>query len=209
VSKKAGKAGDGGPLSSTAWRPPPSRHEQILAAAAELLRNRSYHAVAIDEIGEAAGITGPAVYRHFKSKSDILLALLVGVTEHLYEAAKSALEEGDPEAALSELIRFQIDFALSERTLLAIYIQERHTLPRGQTRPLRRLQHEYLSCWDQAVTALRPDLNQTEVAATVRCVVEMINSVVFYDHPLEDEKLAGLLHALARRALVPDAAGVR
>jgi AcrR family transcriptional regulator len=204
--KKASKAAERG-VAGRAWRPPPSRRELILIAAAELLRNRSYHAVAIDEIGEAAGITGPAVYRHFKSKSDILLALLVGVTEHLYEAAKSALEEPDWNVALSKLIRFQVDFALQERTLLAIYIQERHTLPRGETRPLRRLQHEYLACWDEAAAALRPDLSATEVAVMVRCVVEMINSIVFYEHPLDDQELGKLLHSLAYRALVPDAEG--
>ncbi len=107
-----------------------------------------------------------------------------------------------PDAALRSLIRTQVRFALEEETLLRVYVQERHTLPRSQTRPLRRAQHEYLVHWDNLVQTLRPDLAPAKARAAVRSVVEMINSVVFYDHELEWEALAELLDDLAWRALI-------
>jgi hypothetical protein len=91
--------------------------------------------------------------------------------------------------------------------LLAIYVQERYTLPADQTRPLRRIQHDYLSCWDRVVASLRPDLSAAEVALNVRSVVEMIHSIVFYNHPIEPERVALLLYDLAVRALAPCGAG--
>ena len=43
----------------------------LLRASAELFAARGFRAVSIDEIGHAAGISGPAVYRHFATKADI------------------------------------------------------------------------------------------------------------------------------------------
>ena len=64
---------------SVAWRcvtaPPLPRREQLLEAAAALFAERGYHAVGIDDIGAAAGISGPGVYRHFPSKQALLAAL--------------------------------------------------------------------------------------------------------------------------------------
>ena len=50
----------------------PTRREQILAAAAELFARHGFHGVGIDDIGSAVGISGPALYRHFRSKDAML-----------------------------------------------------------------------------------------------------------------------------------------
>ncbi|MGH3950933.1 MAG: helix-turn-helix domain-containing protein, partial [Pseudonocardiaceae bacterium] len=54
----------------------PSRREQILAAAAELFAQHGFHGVGIDDIGAAVGISGPALYRHFRSKDAMLGEML-------------------------------------------------------------------------------------------------------------------------------------
>ena len=43
----------------------PARKDRILTAAANLVAQKGYHAVSMTEIGTTAGITGPAIYRHF------------------------------------------------------------------------------------------------------------------------------------------------
>jgi AcrR family transcriptional regulator len=48
----------------------------MLDAAAKLFSTRGYVDTGIDDIGEAVGVTGPAVYRHFKSKEALLVAVL-------------------------------------------------------------------------------------------------------------------------------------
>ena len=53
----------------------PARKERILAAAADLVASSGYHAVSMADIGAAAGITGSGIYRHFASKSALLVAL--------------------------------------------------------------------------------------------------------------------------------------
>jgi AcrR family transcriptional regulator len=57
--------------------------ERILAAAADLIARKGYHAVSIAEIGAAAGITGSGIYRHFDSKSSVLVDLFDRVIDGL------------------------------------------------------------------------------------------------------------------------------
>ena len=52
----------------------------VLKVAATLFSERGYDSVSINDIGFAAGVTGPAIYRYFPSKE----ALLLSIYEHLY-----------------------------------------------------------------------------------------------------------------------------
>ena len=47
-----------------------------MSAASELFAERGYAGAAIDEIGERAGISGPAIYRYFRGKDALLDAVV-------------------------------------------------------------------------------------------------------------------------------------
>jgi AcrR family transcriptional regulator len=70
------------------------RRRAIVAAAAELFAQRGYPAVGMDDIGAAAGVTGPAIYRHFDSKAAVLAAVFDGIID-----AVDAPEDGGHRAA--------------------------------------------------------------------------------------------------------------
>ena len=53
---------------------------------------RGYHAAAMDEIAENAGVSKPVLYQHFPSKLDLYLALLEQSTEDLVRRVQSALD---------------------------------------------------------------------------------------------------------------------
>jgi len=74
---------DGGPARPTRPARPAgrasrvaNRKAQLTDLAAELFRRHGYHQVGVQEIAAAAGLTGPAVYRHFRSKQEILAACI-------------------------------------------------------------------------------------------------------------------------------------
>ena len=58
------------------------RRELLLRAAADLFAARGFHDVGMDDIGAAAGITGPGVYRHFASQQALLEDLSGGRWAH-------------------------------------------------------------------------------------------------------------------------------
>jgi hypothetical protein len=61
------------PAARRAWRPPPSRRDEILDAALGLFRRHGFAGTGIDDIGAALGLAGAGVYQSYPSKADILL----------------------------------------------------------------------------------------------------------------------------------------
>ena len=53
----------------------PARKQRILAAAADLFARNGFHSVSMEDIGEAVGITASAIYRHYDSKTAVLVAM--------------------------------------------------------------------------------------------------------------------------------------
>ena len=64
------------------------RRARLLAAAEQLMAERGYAAVRLEDIGAAAGVSGPAIYRHFASKEALLAELLVGISTRLLDSAR-------------------------------------------------------------------------------------------------------------------------
>jgi AcrR family transcriptional regulator len=56
--------------------PRSARRKQLLAAAQEVFVAQGYHAAAMDEIAERAGVSKPVLYQHFPGKLELYLALI-------------------------------------------------------------------------------------------------------------------------------------
>jgi AcrR family transcriptional regulator len=72
--------------------PRPVRRLQLLAAAQAVFVAQGYHAAAMDDIAERAGVSKPVLYQHFPSKLELYLALLDQHTEELVVRVREALE---------------------------------------------------------------------------------------------------------------------
>src|SRR6202790_3806633 len=83
------------------------RRSKLLAAAERLVAERGYLAVRLEDIGAAAGVSGPAIYRHFPNKESLLVELLVGISTRLLAGAREVRSrEADATTALNGLIDF-------------------------------------------------------------------------------------------------------
>ena len=67
------------------------RRKQLLAAAEEVFVAHGYHAAAMDEIAERAGVSKPVLYQHFPSKLELYLALLDTHCDALVARTRSAM----------------------------------------------------------------------------------------------------------------------
>src|ERR1700690_2551473 len=74
-----------------------ARRRQLLDAALEVFVARGYHAAAMDEIAERAGVSKPVLYQHFPGKQELYLALLDESVDTLLETVRDALQSNpDP-----------------------------------------------------------------------------------------------------------------
>jgi AcrR family transcriptional regulator len=69
-----------------------ARRRQLLGAAQEVFVAQGYHAAAMDEIAERAGVSKPVLYQHFPGKLELYLALLDEHAEGLVKTLREALE---------------------------------------------------------------------------------------------------------------------
>ncbi len=71
--------------------PRDARRVQLLEAALEVFVAHGYHAAAMDDIAERAGVSKPVLYQHFPGKLDLYLALLDASCTAIVDAMRSAL----------------------------------------------------------------------------------------------------------------------
>jgi AcrR family transcriptional regulator len=72
--------------------PRDERRAQLLAAALEVFTSAGYHAAAMDEIADRAGVSKPVLYQHFPSKLDLYLAVLDTHIDSLVFAIQRAIQ---------------------------------------------------------------------------------------------------------------------
>lgn len=91
--------------------------DRILDSALTLFSEKGYDGVGVDLIAENAGIKGPSLYKHFKSKEDILDSL-IEKAESYYEANVGSVNNpGKSPSSMNELITLslkKIDFTLHD-----------------------------------------------------------------------------------------------
>ena len=111
----------------------------------------------LEDIGAAAGVSGPAIYRHFPNKEALLVELLVGISTRLLDGRPGGGGRGGrPAAALDGLIEFHLDFALGEPDLIRIQDRDLANLPAAAQRQVRRAQRRYVEIWVGALRELDP-----------------------------------------------------
>ena len=180
----------------------PERRSRILEAAADLVGRKGFHAVSIAEIGAAAGITGSGVYRHFDSKSAVLVALFDRVIDDLLREEQEILATtSDLGQALDLLIAGQVEFVVGDRQLAQVYYNEINNLPEEDRRRLRRKQRLYLEEWVHLVNELREDVSDSDARAVVHAVIGAIQSPLFHNTGLAEDRLRALLIMSARAIL--------
>jgi AcrR family transcriptional regulator len=149
--------------------------ERILTAAMKLFRKRGFHRVAVADIGTAVGISGPAVYKHFAGKDEILSVLFLRAMERL--EARTDLEDPDPWARLDAMVDTLVGWTLVERDLVLIYLREDRSLGAPVQRSLRRHVEAHMRRWSAVIAACRPDLPAADVETLAWAFNEMLMSI--------------------------------
>ncbi|ORV42738.1 TetR family transcriptional regulator [Mycolicibacter engbaekii] len=182
------------------------RRSQLLAAAERLFAQSGYPAVRLEDIGAAAGVSGPAIYRHFPNKEALLVELLVGISTRLLAGARAVEAQGaGPREVLDALVDFHLDFALGEPDLIRIQDRDLAHLPAAAQRQVRSAQRQYVEVWVGVLRALHPGLAEADARLMAHAAFGLLNST---PHSMKaraksagPERSRAVLRAMTIRAL--------
>lgn len=177
------------------------RRHEILVAAARLVARSGFHSVRLDDIGAEVGISGPAMYRYFKAKEEVLADMLLDISRRLVDGGSAASERGgDPTVVLDRLISVHVDFVVNEPDLISVQFRDLGSLPAEPRHEVRRLQRQYVQIWVDTLCLLRPELPVEDARTYVHAVFGLLNSSPRLPE-LPGNRMSELLSRMARSAL--------
>ena len=155
----------------------PRTRDVMLRQAARLFAERGFRGTSVEDIGAACGVSGPAVYKHFANKDEILARLLVDISEQLVEGGRQVVaDEADAARALEQLVEFHTDFALGEPDLIRVQDRDLPSLNERDRARVRRLQRAYVEQWTEVLRRLEPALPVETARLRAHAVFGLLNS---------------------------------
>ncbi|HWD05760.1 MAG TPA: TetR/AcrR family transcriptional regulator [Amycolatopsis sp.] len=176
------------------------RDRKILDTAAAVFYEKGFHGVGVDELGKRAGLSGPALYRHFSGKDEILAALFNEALDELLSATAPVHE--DPAKDLERLIRHHVGFAVGHRHLVNIYQREDRSLAEPWKRQFDRRRRQYVDRWETAVARCYPDAAADAISAGTQACLGVIFSIAYWPAKLaQTPALSDLIAGFAGNGL--------
>lgn len=177
-----------------------SKREALLGHAIVLFDDAGYEATGLDDIGAAAGVSGPNLYSYFDNKAAVLHAAVERGTSALWLLLHRVLDANDdPEAALIDLLRGYIQLAL-DRTILTLLLQtDQNALPDDA----HARQREYLAEWSALLRAARPELDPRAARVLVHTALHIVHSLARITHLQKNASFPDDLLSMCSAALLP------
>lgn len=187
-----------------------NRRQALLSAAAELFAVDGFNRVSLEDLGAAAGVSGPAVYRHFSGKQAVLGALLLSVSQDLLDGGRRVVADSDGAAvALRRLVEFHVDFALSNPDVIRVQDQDFSNLADDDQAEVRTLQRNYVELWVEVLAGLHTGTEAAELRMRAHATFGLINStphsVRSHGRRVAVKRARPLLQSMALAALMAPA----
>ena len=159
-------------------RRPSNRRELILEAAIQLFHERGYPATGVDDIGKAVAVSGPAIYRHFSSKEEILLEAIQLAADEVHEANLNARATGgDPMSVLEGYVHAYARVALERSALISVWTSEARHLSSTRRSPMNRRLRAWTKEWSDELRKVRTELSEEQARILVAGTIGMISTV--------------------------------
>jgi AcrR family transcriptional regulator len=151
------------------------KHELLLKKAVELFHQRGYPNVSVEDIAMAAELSAAsAVYRYYRSKSDLLAAAFRRAADRMAGAIGPATTTNTPAEALSTLIDLYVAGSFAERELTYVYYAEFSHVPVEERTMLRNIQRMIVAEWVKLLVQVRPELSPAQARILVQSSFSLV-----------------------------------
>ncbi len=159
------------------------RPDQLVAVATRLFAERGYQSVGIDDVAAATGITGPSVYKHFDSKLDLLVPVMMNGAKELQDAADHAISQAkDDREALRRLMASYAEFSFAHSDVMDLLIAETAHLPEPEHSTIREAQRAYIAQWASLLERVHPSIPLSHARVRLQAALSVTNDVARTPH---------------------------
>ena len=143
--------------------PRTARRRQLLDAALSVFVAQGYHAAAMDDIADKAGVSKPVLYQHFPGKRDLYLALLDESASALMDAVQAAMSSTqDNKARVRATVSAYYEF-VEDKTGAFRLVFESDLI--GEPEVRERLESVERQCADAVAAVIAEDTGLPEAEA--------------------------------------------
>lgn len=157
-----------------------STRNEIFMRAMKLFEEKGFRGTSMEEIAKVCGITKPAIYYHYKNKSDLLEALYIESTRDFYEPSYAIVEsKQSPLAKLRTLLRRNVLYNIEHWTFQSVLLRDRRELSASTRKALAQRERAY----EKAITKIIRDaqkageLRSTSAEFATLTVLGLISSL--------------------------------
>lgn len=161
---------------------------RVLASALEAFAEQGYHGTSIRDIAAGSGLSVPGIYHHYRSKQDVLMALMVAVMDDLLRRTTAALESvagSSPTVRFDAVVEALLRFHLERRQEAFVASSEIRSLDPGNRARYVALRDEQQRMIADVVAegAAAGEFDVPHPAETVRAVATLCVGVATWYRP--------------------------
>lgn len=161
ASQSSPVRGRGRPRKSPEEKDDGNRRAEVVRSAARLFRHQGYAATSTRDIADAAGMRSGSPFYHFKSKGELLTAVMEEGMRRAFARQTEALltlppNTADPVAQLRVLVRNHFDVLLGpDSDFIPVMLYEWRSLDDNQRIVIKQLKDVYEAVWNPVLLALQ------------------------------------------------------
>lgn len=168
-----------------------SRRQELLQAAARLMRHKGYAATTIRDMAQAVGMSSGSPFCHFRSKQDILKEIVFqGMASVLTRAEQVTTQRLEPGRRLLALIQLHCETLLGhEGDFTAVMLREWPLLPEDIRQRLDTMMERYEAIWRDTIGSMQEAEHlRSDVALSTRLLLGSLNGTLHWNRapPLID-----------------------
>jgi AcrR family transcriptional regulator len=182
-----------------------ARRAQLLVAARDVFAAQGYHAAAMDDIAEKAGVSKPVLYQHFPGKLELYRALLTTYADELVGRVQDAIvATSNNEERVHAAVSAYFDFVAGEGQAYRLVFESDL---RGEPEAASVVDGALTRCIDTVASAVTTDAGMDPARARLLAVGLVGLSQVAAQYWLDSEQsvprdeAVALMSALAWRGL--------
>lgn len=152
-----------------------ARRSLILSAASEMFQRHGYAAASIDAIALASGISGPAIYRYFSRKTEILVALLEAAAVDAIDAVEAAA--GESAVTIDLMADVLVDRALREGAVIGLLQASIIDMDAADRMQLEQVRRTLVDRLGNLLRAVRPSIEIEQARTHIEAALAIVGQL--------------------------------